>query len=303
MNSVTEMEIFTRVVGCGSMSAAARELRISPAVVSKRLRKLEERLGTRLLQRTTRQIALTEAGQGYYERVLEILGSIEEAESYVSRRSTAAKGLLKVSAPTSFGRMHIAPHLTQFLQANPEITFQLDLNDDFVDILAESYDVAIRIGKLEDSSLIARRLAPIHRVLCATSTYLEKNGPIRSLADLQENHNCLAAEQQDIWRLEGPEGEVSFQCNGRLRTNSSEVVREAVLAGAGVALRSTWDVAEELRNEKLKIVLPQYCASKHIALHAVYPTRHFVPAKLRVFVEYLSKLYGPTPYWDSGINY
>ncbi|MDX5592936.1 LysR family transcriptional regulator [Pseudovibrio sp. SPO723] len=301
MSTISEMEIFTQVVASGGMSAAARELGLSPAVVSKKLSKLEQRLGTRLLQRTTRQIALTEAGQGYYERVLEILASIDEAEAYVSRRSSAVQGLLRVSAPTSFGRMHIAPHLNQFLLNHPEVTLQLDLSDTFVDIVGEGYDVAIRIGHLEDSSLVARRLAPIHRILCAAPGYLERHGPVYSLEDLLENHVCLAATQQELWRLEGPEGDVTVHSRGPLRTNSSEVVREAVLAGVGVALRSTWDVGEELRQGKLVTILPVYRASRHIALQAVYPSRHFVPAKLRAFVEFLATLYSPRPYWDADL--
>ncbi|MFY8152463.1 MAG: LysR family transcriptional regulator, partial [Hyphomicrobiales bacterium] len=152
------MDLFARVVTSGSMSAAGREIGLSPAVISKRIKRLEERLGTRLLQRTTRQITLTEAGQGFYERVIAILSSVEEAEDFVTRRSALARGLLKVSAPTSFGRMHIAPHLGRFLDDNPNINVDLQLSDSFVDIVGGGFDVAIRIAELVDSSLVARRL-------------------------------------------------------------------------------------------------------------------------------------------------
>lgn len=302
MSPISEMEIFAQVVASGGMSAAARELGLSPAVISKKLSKLEARLGTLLLQRTTRQIALTEAGKGYYERVVAILASIEEAEAFVSRTSSAVRGRLRVSAPTSFGRMHIAPHLPTFLRRYPEVSLQLDLSDTFVDIVGQGYDVAIRIGQLEDSSMVAKRLAPIHRVLCAAPSYLATHGPVRSLADLQSRHTCLAADQQDLWRLEGPEGEQSIRVKGPLTTNSSEVVREAVLAGIGVALRSTWDVGEELRTGLLVPILPEYRASRRIALQAVYPSRAFMPAKLRAFIDFLSTTYGPSPYWDRDLE-
>jgi DNA-binding transcriptional LysR family regulator len=302
MSNFMDMEIFARVVTAGSMSAAGREMGLSPAVVSKRLRRLEERLGTRLLQRTTRQIALTEAGQGFYERVVAIIASIDEAEAFVSRRSALARGTLKVSAPTSFGRMHIAPHLGPFLSANPDLAVHLDLSDEFVDIVGDGFDLAIRIAELSDSSLVARRLAPIHRVLCASPSYLARNGMPASIADLA-NHACLSAAPQDSWRLEGPEGMVMVRPSGPILTNSSEVVREAVIAGLGIALRSTWDVGPDLSSGRLAMVLPQYRASRHVGVYAVYPSRRFLPAKVRVFIDYLAQLFGTQPYWDKGLGH
>lgn len=302
MSNLTDMEIFARVVTAGSMSAAGREMGLSPAVVSKRIRRLEDKLGTRLLQRTTRQIALTEAGHGFYDRVLAILASVEEAETFVTRGSAQARGTLKVSAPTSFGRMHVAPYLARFLEANPDLYVSLDLSDEFVDIVGDGYDLAIRIAELSDSSLVARRLAPVHRVLCAAPSYIERHGEPKSIDDLVENHVRVAATAQDPWRLMGPRGLEIVKTDAPLRTNSSEVVREAVLAGVGIALRSTWDVGPELREGKLQIVLPQYRASKDVGLHAVYPTRRFLPAKVRVFIDFLAQLYGPQPYWDEGLS-
>ncbi|NBN64512.1 LysR family transcriptional regulator [Pannonibacter tanglangensis] len=302
MSNLTDMEIFARVVTAGSMSAAGREMSLSPAVVSKRIRRLEDRLGTRLLQRTTRQIALTEAGQGFYDRVLAILASVEEAETFVTRGSAQARGTLKVSAPTSFGRLHVAPHLGRFLEANPDLSLNLDLSDDFVDIVGDGYDLAIRIAELSDSSLVARRLAPVHRVLCAAPAYLARQGEPTSLQDLIDNHVRIAAAAQDPWRLVGPHGPEIVRVSAPLRTNSSEVVREAVIAGVGIALRSTWDIGPELREGKLRIVLPAYRASKEVGLHAVYPSRRFLPAKVRVFIDFLAQLYGPAPYWDAGLE-
>lgn len=301
MSDFTDMEIFARVVTAGSLSAAGRELGLSPAVVSKRLKRLEDRLGTRLLQRTTRQIALTEAGRGFNERIVQILASIEEAEAYVGGRSAAARGTLKVSAPTSFGRLHIAPHLQPFLDANPGLTINLVLSDDFVDLVKEGIDVAIRIAELTDSSLVARRLAPNHRLLCASPAYLAAHGTPERLADLAR-HNLLATAGQDPWRLEGPGGPVTVHVDGRLKTNSNEVVREAVIAGLGIALRSTWDVGPELRTGQLVHVLPAFRASRRVAVHAVYPSRRFLAAKVRLFIDFLATLYGEHPKWDEGLE-
>jgi DNA-binding transcriptional LysR family regulator len=302
MTPIQDMEIFARVVTAGSMTAASRELGISPAVVSKRIRRMEERLGSRLLQRTTRRLAMTETGQGYYERVVAILASVEEAENFIARRNAAPKGRLKVTAPTSFGRMHIAPYIGDFLAANPDLQLNLDLSDQLLDLVGEGFDVAIRIAELEDSTLVARRLAPNHRVICAAPDYLETHGAPANLAELAR-HNCLAASNQDLWRLEGPEGPINVRVSGNVHTNSSEVVREAVLAGLGIALRSTWDVGPELKAGRLKVILPQYRSSSRVALFAVYPSRRFLPVKVRVFIDYLAGIYGPQPYWDSGLQF
>ncbi len=297
MDKLGDLEVFAQVVSAGSLSAAGRELGLSPAVVSKRLRRLEDRIGTRLIQRTTRQISLTEAGQGYYERVIAILAGLDEAEAFVTRRSQQARGILKVSAPTTFGRMHIAPHLKTFMGANPDLAVNLVISDRLVDIVAEGFDIAIRVAALPDSSLVARRLAPVRRILCATPSYLEAHGVPQTLDDL-EKHNCLPPHNNDPWNLHGPDGSFQYRATGRLATNSSEVVRECVISGLGIALRSTWDIFEELQSGKLVRVLPQIEGSRDVAIYAVYASRHFLPTKIRVFVDYLSELFGPRPYWE-----
>lgn len=300
IGNLGDLEIFARIVTAGSLSAAGRELGLSPPVVSKRIQRLEERLGARLFQRTTRRVALTEAGQGFYERVVTILAAIEEAEGQIARRSSEARGLLRVSAPTSFGRMHIAPRLAPLFAANPDLVIDVELSDSFVDIVGEGFDVAIRIADLDDSSLVARRLAPVHRVLCATPDYLARAGTPADIADLSA-HVLLATHNQDPWRLEGPGGPVTLRSHGPVRTNSNEVVRAAVLASMGIALRSTWDVGPELRAGTLKVVLPRWRASHRVGLFAVYPTRRFLPQKVRVFIDHLAACYGPVPPWDEGL--
>lgn len=299
MTPLADLEIFARVVTANSMTKAAKELSISPAVISKRIKRLEERLGARLLQRTTRQLTLTEEGQGFYERVVAILSSIDEAEGFVAGRSDAARGTLRVSAPTSFGRLHIAPHVKAFLSANPSLTIHLELSDSYVDIVGENYDVAIRIGELDNSSLVAKKLAPNNRFLVAAPAYIEKYGMPQTIADLVKH--TLIAHGTDHWRLEGDEGQVSVKLHSQLKTNSSEVVREVCISGLGIALRSTWDIGEDVKSGRLLRVLPQFHASKRVAIYAVYPTRRFLPLKVRLFIDWLSALYGETPSWDKGI--
>jgi DNA-binding transcriptional LysR family regulator len=295
-----DLDIFARIVTARGLSAAGRELGLSPAVISKRLSRLEERLGVRLVQRTTRQIALTEAGQGFYERVVSILASVAEAEAFVARGAEAPRGVVRISAPTSFGRLHIAPHLAAFFGRYPGVGVDLSLSDAFVDVVGENYDLVIRIADLTDSSLIARRLAPNRRLLCAAPAYLARTGEPASLDELR-HHACLAHNALE-WRLEGPEGTRLVKVDGPLRTNSSEVVREAVIAGAGIALRSTWDVGPELKAGRLLPVLPAYSGARNVAIHALYPSRRLLEQKVRVFVSFLAELYGETPYWDEGLK-
>ncbi|MBB4008823.1 LysR family transcriptional regulator [Allorhizobium taibaishanense] len=297
MTHLGDLEIFCRVIALGSMTLAGRELGLSPAVVSKRIKRLEEKLGTRLIQRTTRQLSLTEAGQGFYDRVLSVLSGLEEAEAFAAGRSSAVSGILKVSAPTSFGRMHVAPHLKPFLEEHPHLALQLVLSDELSDIVGGGFDLAIRIAAPADSSLVARKLAPVRRVLCASADYVERQGAPDTLDDLKQ-HQCLPAHNNESWRLVGPQGPVNYRPDGRLITNSSEVIREAVLSGLGIALRSTWDIGAELRSGRLVRVLPNYEGARNISLSAVYPSRQFLPAKVRLFIDYLANLYGPIPYWE-----
>lgn len=303
MTAITDLEIFARVARTGNMSAAGREMGLSPAVVSKRISLLEERLNVRLFQRTTRQLTLTETGEGYFKRVVDILNLIEEAENFVNRRNTTPRGLLKVTAPTSFSRLHIAPFLPAFLAKFPDIELEFHLTDNFVDIIREGFDLAIRIGELQDSSLVQRKLAGDTRVICASPKYLEtaEPGVPTSLADL-DFHNCLSAGAQDYWRLEGPDGQHQLRVKGNIRSNSFEFMREALLSGLGLGLRSTWDIGPELKSGGLKVVMPQYRGSSNVAIYAVYPCRDFMPEKVNVFIEYLAALYGPEPYWNEGLD-
>ncbi|MFY0398301.1 LysR family transcriptional regulator [Brevundimonas naejangsanensis] len=294
---LAEYEIFVRALEEGSLSAAARRLDLSPAVASRRLARLEDRLGVRLIERTSRRLAPTEAGRLVYDRAAQLLEGVEDLEAVVSRRTTQARGLLRVSAPTSFGRRRLAPLLQPFLAAQPRLTLELNLTDAFVDLMAEDVDVAVRIGGYEAENPLMHRLAPNRRVLCASPAYLAEHGAPESLEDLRR-HAQLAAENQSTWRLEGPEGPLVFRARSRVRTNSSEVARELALAGVGVALRSTWDVGDELRDGRLQVVLPQYAGSSDVAIFALTAGRARTETRVRAFIDFLTGLYGGTPEWD-----
>ena len=290
MTAISDLDIFSRVARTGNMSAAGREMGLSPAVISKRISLLEEKLGARLFHRTTRQLTLTETGEGYFRRVVDILSLCEEAEDFVSRRNTKPRGTLKVTAPTSFSRLHIAPHLGTFLGKYPEVKLDLHLTDHFEDIIRDGFDLAIRIGELQDSSLVAKKLAPDNRVLVASPKYFETADEPKSIADL-ELLNCLSAGAQDNWRLEGPEGIKQVKVEGNIRTNSAEFVRESLIAGLGIGLRPSWDVAPQLASGELKIVLPQYRGTSNMAIYAVYPCRDYLPEKVNVFIDFLAGLF------------
>jgi len=294
---LAEYEIFVRALEEGSLSAAARRLDLSPAMASRRLARLEDRLGVRLIERTSRRLAPTEAGRLVYERALQLLDGVEDLEALVSRRTTQARGLLRVTAPTSFGRRRLAPYLQPFLDAHPRLTLELNLTDAFVDLMAEDIDLAVRIGVWDAENPSMHRLAPNRRILCASPDYIARHGAPQSLDELK-NHAHLAAENQSNWRLEGPDGAVTFRARSRVRTNSSEVARALVLAGAGIALRSTWDVGEELKSGQLQPVLCDYSGASDIAIFALTTGRARAETRVTAFIAFLSGLYGPVPDWD-----
>lgn len=301
VTAISDLDIFARVARTGNMSAAGREMGLSPAVVSKRISLLEDRLGARLFQRTTRHLTLTETGDGYFKRVVDILSLVEEAEDFVNRRNTKPRGHLKITAPTAFSRLHVTPHLPAFLNRYPEIDIDFRITDNIVDIIRENFDIAIRIGELEDSSLVAKKLASEVRVLCAAPSYIEAFDAPKELGDL-EMHNCLSAGALDVWRLEGPEGPRQFRAKGNIRSNSGELIREAVIAGIGISLLSTWDIGPALASGQLQVVLPEYRGMSTDAIYAVYPSRDFMPSKVNVFIEFLTDLYGLEPYWNEGLG-
>jgi DNA-binding transcriptional LysR family regulator len=296
MTELLDLKIFDRIVQAGSLSAAGREMHISPTVISKRLTRLEKQLGAKLLHRTTRKLTLTDVGRGYHNRVALALTAVEEAECYVSG-SCAPRGVLRVSAPTAFGRLHVAPFLGRFMELHPDVELKVDLSDDLVDVVAGGFDLVIRVAWPEDSTLVARRLAPCRRMFCASPGYIQRFGEPVTLEAL-DSQRIVASSAQTEWLLDGPGGPVVYRPRSVLHTNSAEVVREAVVSGMGIGLHSTWNISAELRAGTLRQILPQYTGSARIAVYAIYPGRRLVPPKVRAFIEFLSALYSPEPYWD-----
>ena len=298
-NAFQEMAVFSKVVAAGSLSAAARELGLSPALISRRLAGLEARLGVRLINRTTRSLRLTDEGAGYYDTCTRVLAEIEEADAAVSAGRVEPQGALKVAMPASFGHQHLAPLIPEFASRYPQVRLALSLSDRNVNVIEEGFDLAIRIAHLEDSSLAARRLAPNRRVVCASPAYLERHGTPRTPQDLAQ-HNCLTANDFVMnWDYKEPDGRPgSVRVSGRYACDNWEVLREWALAGMGVALKSTWDVYRHIEDGSLVSVCPGYTFGSDVAIYAVYPHRRFLPAKTRVFIEFLAASFGPEPYWD-----
>jgi len=302
-DSLYEMSVFSRVVAAGSLSAAARDLGISTAGVSRKLAALEARLGVRLLNRTTRRISLTDEGASYHEACNRILAEIEEADAAASARLVEPEGALKVALPASFGHLHIAPLVPHFAARFPKVRLALSLSDRTVNVIEEGFDLAIRIGELEDSSLAARKLAPNRRVVCASPAYLEKHGAPQRPEDLQD-HNCVITQDFHMtWEYRDPVGKRgSVRVSGRYSCDNWEVLREWALAGLGIALKSTWDVRRQLEEGTLVALLPGYDFATEVAIYAVYPHRRYLPAKTRVFIDFLADSFGPEPYWDRPVG-
>lgn len=292
-----DLVLFARVVEQGSLAAAARLLGISAPMASRRLSRLEARLGVRLVHRTTRRLGLTPQGAAFHQDVLALLRAAEQAAARLKDDARGPAGALRISAPTSFGRLHLAPTLKAFIAHHPRVDLTLHLSDSFVDLVAERYDLAIRITAEVGGGLAGERLATSRRVLCAAPHYLARRGEPAGIEALHD-HDLLAADGQLPWRLnlEGREAVVA----GRsvVKTNSSEVVRELALAGAGVALRSLWDVSDDLAAGRLRRVLPQAEGSLEVGIYAVRPRAPFVPAAVEAFVAHLRALLQPYPPWE-----
>lgn len=296
------MEIFAEVVESQGFSAAARQLGLSKSSVSKQVGRLEDRLGVRLLNRTTRRLSLTEAGATFYAACRRVLDEAEGAERAVSSLSAAPRGLLKLNAPMSFGFLHLSGAIPAFHAQFPQITLEAVMNDRFVDLVEEGYDVALRIGDLRDSSLVARRIAPCRAVLCASPAYLDRRGrPARP--EQLAGHDCLlyanTANPRE-WTLNGAGGRAAVAVAGPLIANNGDLLCAAALDGMGITKLPTFIVGPCLRDGRLEVVLPDFPVPEQ-GIHAVYPHSRNLSLKVRVFVDFLTERFGPEPYWDAGL--
>ena len=300
MDRFGAIEAFVRVAETRSFTEAAERLRTSKSAVSRQVAALEAELGARLFHRTTRSLTLTEAGRGYFERASRILADLEDANLSVSQLQAAPRGKLRVNAPMSFGFLHLAPAIPDFLFRFPDVEIEMIMNDRFVDLVDEGFDVAVRIGALEDSSLVARRLAPMRRVACASPGYLKSRGVPASPADLKA-HDCLCYTNVSLgheWRFVAADGRPwPVEVKGRLATNNGDALRAAALRGLGMAYLPTFLVGGDLQEGTLVTVLEQF-VPQDMSMSAVYPHARHLSPKVRAFVDFLAERFGPRPYWD-----
>ena len=295
---LSDLVLFTRVVERLSLSDAGRELGHSPASVSKRLARLEDSLGARLLNRTTRRISPTDEGRDFYDRALNIVQDLSEAEAAATQSMQDPHGLLKVTMPAGFGRLHISPILPEFCARYPRMTLDALLTDSVTDLVGEGIDVALRIAELKDSTLVARKLADNKRVIVAAPEYLEKHGTPET-PDQVSDHECVILHGQEVWRFEGPRGSGdSIKVSGHFQTNNGDVVHDAVLAGQGIALKSYWDVEAEVRDGRLVQLLQEYEVSPGVAIYAVYPSAKLLSARTRAFVDFIVEKFTPNSPWE-----
>ena len=303
MNRYENMETFIRVVEVGSISGAANRMGVAKSAVSRRLKELEGHLGVELFHRTTRKMNLTDTGRNFYQQSVRILEDVLEAELATSQAHAELQGSLKVALPLSFGVMHMGPAINDFLQAHPKIEFDLDFNDRQVDVIQEGFDLAIRIANLSDSSLIARRLAPIQLVLCASPDYLDKNGTPNSPGDLS-NHKCLAyslIRDYKTWTFTNKDKqEVKVAINPHLKASVGEFLRDAAVNGQGIVYVPSFVVFKEIQNGELLPLLNEYAPS-HLDAYAIYPQTRHLSQRVRAFVDFLVKRFEGIPYWDLGI--
>ena len=297
--------MFLRVLDLGSITAAAHSLDLSVAVASQRLKRLERELGVRLLHRTTRRLHPTPEGVALAERGRVLVEDLESLGAGLREAATEIAGTLRVTLSASFGRQHVSPLLPKFLARHPKLRLSVHLSDQVVDLVSEGFDLAIRIGAMEDSQLVARRIAANRRVLCASPDYLRRRGQLKVPRDLQD-HECLllfgSSGRQDVWRLHDAQGkEMPVRVQGRFESNLGELLRDASVAGEGIAIHSLWHVADDLRTGRLQVVLPDFPLAT-TAISAVMPQRRQVPPRVRAFVDFLVDEFGDAPPWERGLQ-
>lgn len=301
MDRFDEMQAFVRVVDSGGISAAAQRMGLAKSAVSRRLQELENRLGVQLLQRTTRRISLTEDGRIFYERCLRILDELEEAERSLSSEQQRVHGLLRIAAPLSFALRHLSPLLEEFMHRYPEVRLELNVEDREINVIEEGVDLTIRIGKLNDSSLVARRLSPVRAVVCASPAYLDRFGLPNRPEELVVHQGLFYSNLPDQrqWTLYDAAGEAHYALpQMRMRVNNGDLMLDAALAGLGIAVLPTFICYQELAAGRLQQLLSDYRSGEQASAYALYPSRRHLPLRVRVFIDFLAARLGDTPPWE-----
>ncbi len=296
--SLAGLPVFAQVVESGGFTAASAVLGLTPSAVSRQVSHLEDRLGARLLNRTTRRISLTEIGAAYYERARAALDALAEAEQAVLDLSAAPSGVLRISIPSIFGTIHVAPILPEFASRYPEITLDVSINDRFVDLVEDGLDVAIRVAELRDSSLVARRIAPFRRLVCASPGYVARHGR-PDTPDALEAHDCLVLtsyQPRGHWQFGAGKSLRSVRVSGSIESNSADVLREAALAGLGLVQLPSYVLSQDIKTGALLPLLTGHEADNR-DVYAVYPASRHLSPKVRAFVDFLVETLGRPSYW------
>jgi len=304
MDRLKQIESFVSVAARGSLTAAAHAEGVAPAVIGRRIDALEERLGVKLLVRTTRKITLTHEGSAFLEDCQRLLADLANAEASVSAGGVKASGYLRVTAPAGFGRRHVAPIVPRFIEQHPDVNVSLNLSDRVVDIVNESYDCAVRVGDLPDSSLISVRMADNRRLCVATPAYLKRAGTPRHPNELMR-HQCLTlssdASQTRGWAFVVEGAVTHLRPSGRLDCSDGQVLHDWCAAGLGLAWRSTWEVEQEVASGQLVSVLDDFAAPPN-GIYAVFPHAKHLPLRVRLWIDFLKHTYGDAAYWRGDVT-
>lgn len=299
-----DLRTFVAVVQSRSFASAARRLGVVKSAVSRRVQELEERLGAHLINRSTRTLSLTDTGRAFYDRATALLSGLEEAEGIAASGASDASGHLRILGPASFGRQHLAPIVCGFLESHERVTIELSLNEEFVDLVAEGFDMAVRIGELRDSNLSARRLGSVRRVACASPSYIKRYGAPKTPQDLTHHHGISYSnvDEKLYWRFIDPrtKKEQVVEVHSRLRVNNGDALCAAAMSGCGICVLPTFIIHKAVLSGELVPVMLPY-EKVPTSLHAVFPSRNHMPAKVRAFVEFLAARCGPEAQWDRDV--
>jgi len=290
MDLFSSMRMYIAVVDGGSFAAAADRLDISRAMVSKQIQKLETHLGTRLMNRTTRRLSLTETGRGFYERSVQIMSDVDEAEQVAGQLTSKPQGVLRVTIPLSYGQHRLGAIMGEYSQAYPQVQLDISLSDRKVDLIEDGFDLAVRIGTMAQSDLIARKIGSVRSIVCASPAYLARRGTPTTPAELSA-HACLGYTLTGSgadWRIEGPDGLVTIPISGPIKADNGDIIRQAALCGAGIVFQPHFIVDDDIASGKLVRILPQW-QSEDLGVYAVYPSRKHVSAKVRTFADFLAR--------------
>lgn len=303
MDKFADLEAFTAVVDAGTFSAAGERLGIAKSVVSRRVSQLERRLGSRLLHRTTRRLSLTDTGRNFYQRAVQILADLDDAEQSVTEETLELRGSIRLAAPLTFGLMHMSDAITDFLKEHPGIELNLDLNDRNINLVEEGFDMAVRIGDLEDSTLVTRRTGVSHNVTCASQSYLDTHGEPTHPDELKQHiglqYSNIPYRQQ--WRYETPEGKTVYaQPQIRIRANNGESLAAAASAGLGITAGPTFILGKYIREGSLVTILNEY-RRPSVGIHALYPPGRLIPKRIQLLSDFLAGRFGSQPYWDEDL--